>query len=105
MPNADSERNAIVRALQLGLRARNQDFIGRGAPTKNAALIALLHINRQFASDGAFLDNTLSTQALDALGKLVSAQYRRGNDPVGPRAWGRFLEFVVWKAAAFPTRP
>ena len=105
MPNADSERNAIVRSLQLGLRARNQDFISRGAPTKNAALIALLHINRQFASDGAFLDNTLSTQALDALGKLVSAQYRRGNDPVGPRAWGRFLEFVVWKAAAFPTRP
>jgi hypothetical protein len=44
------------------------------------------------------LQASRSAEALDALGKLVSEQYHRGAAPLGPREWGMFLEFVVWKA-------
>lgn len=90
----DPSRPALLHALQLGLRARNQDFIGPGAPNKDKAMEALILVQRTFAKDPAFLDATLSSAALEALGKLVSAQYRRGADPLGPREWPLFLGYA-----------
>ncbi|MSU51315.1 MAG: serine/threonine protein kinase [Opitutus sp.] len=52
-----------------------------------------------FAGDSDFLRESHSTEALDALGKLVSEQSRRGTDPLGPREWGMFLNFVIEKSA------
>ncbi len=45
--------NKIINALRLGLMARNPDFApnGKGAPTKETAMIALLNINNVFAGD------------------------------------------------------
>ena len=97
MPKDDPARPEVLCALQLGLRARNQDFTGPGVPTKNKSMEALLLVNRAFAGDQDFLRGSLSVEALDALGKLVSAQSLRGSDPLGPREWGLFLEFIVWR--------
>lgn len=91
------ERARVMSALSLGLLARNRDFAERGAPTKNTAMETLLIVNQGFANDPAFLEGTLSSAALDALAKLVSAQVRDGNFPLGPKEWGQFLEYVIWK--------
>jgi len=100
MPKDDAARPEILRVLTLGLKARNEEILGPGAANKDKAMEALLMVNRLFASDTAFLPASRSAEALDAMGKLVSEQYRRGAAPLGPREWGMFLEFVVWRAKA-----
>lgn len=97
LPADDAARPEILAALRQGLAARNQDFIGPGAPNKDKAMEALLLVHAVFAPDRAFLRATLSDRALDALGRLVSDQYRRGGEPLGPREWGQFLRYVVEK--------
>ena len=92
MPKNDPARGEIMRALQLGLRARNQDFLSRGAPNKDKAMETLLLVNRAFADEPEFLRAALVPEALEALGKLVSGQARAGGHPLGFREWGLFLE-------------
>lgn len=98
MPENDPARREVLSSLQLGLRARNADFSGPGASNKNKALEALVLVNRGFAGQPEFLRESQSAEALEALGKLISEQYRAGNAPVGPREWGAFLELVVWRS-------
>ncbi len=95
LPADDAARPELVRALALGLRARNADFAGPGAPNKDKAMEALLAVHRVFAADRDFLRSTLSDSALDALGRLVSDEFRRGQAPLGPREWGQFLAFAA----------
>jgi hypothetical protein len=95
MPKDDPERAALMHSLQLGLRARNQDFLGAGAPNKDKAMEALVIVNRSLASEKDFLSASLSAEALDALAKLVSTQFLRGGDPLGPREWSLFLEYAA----------
>jgi len=97
MPQDDPSRPEVMRSLLLGLRVRNRDFTGPGVPTKNKSMEALILVNRAFAGDKDFLRDSLSVEALDSLGKLVSNQYLCGNEPLGPREWGLFLEFSVWR--------
>jgi hypothetical protein len=97
IPPDTPERARILSALGLGLIARNRDFLQRGAPNKDKAMETLLIVNRVFADDTSFLSETMSSDALNALGKLVSAQARRGSFPLGPKEWGQFLEYVVLK--------
>ena len=94
MPPADADRAEILRALKLGLRARNRELVTQGVMNKDKAIEALLLVNRGFSGTPHFLKETLSTEALDALGKFVSEQSRRGQSPLGPREWGLFLEAV-----------
>ena len=101
LPGNDTDRPEILRALRLGLLARNRDFTGPGAPNKDKAMETLLLVHHVFAADPAFLQDTLSTVALDALGRLVSAQFKAGAAPLDPREWGLFLEY----AAARPAGP
>jgi hypothetical protein len=98
MPDDDANRPTVVAALRLGLLARNKDFLDQGAPNKDKAMELLLKVNRSFAGTPDFLRETKSSDALDALAKLVSEQARRGSSPLGPCEWGHFLEFVKWKA-------
>ena len=98
LPPADLARAEIMRALTLGLRTRNEEILGPGAPTKDKAMEALLIVNRRFAADPAFLRESRSAAALDAMGRLVAAQFRQGGAPLGPREWGLFLDYVVWRA-------
>jgi hypothetical protein len=97
MPSDDPARPEIVQALKLGLHARNPDFLGPGAPNKDHAMETLVFVNRDFATEPAFLRDTQSAEAFDALAKLVSEQARRGGLPLGPRSWGLFLEHLVAK--------
>jgi hypothetical protein len=89
-----SEADAAMNALRLGLIARNRDFLpaGKGATTKETAMLALLNVNRVFANDADFMKATQSHEALEALSKVVSEQYRRGSMPLAPGAWGLFVE-------------
>lgn len=91
LPKDDPSRDETWRSLLLGLKARNSDFIERGAPNKDHALQTLLFVNREFAADTHFLDESKSAAALTALSHLVSEEARRGKNPLGPRAWGMFL--------------
>jgi hypothetical protein len=97
LPELDARRPALIDALALGLRARNRDFVQGRAPNKNSAIDALITVNRLFAQDTAFLRDTLSAEALDKLGHLVAAQYRRGTAPLDPREWGMFLAHMAGK--------
>ncbi len=95
LPTGDPARPEVMQCLQLGLRARNVDFTGPGAANKDKAMEALVLVNRTWAHDPALLRETGSADALDALGKLVSEQFRRGSSPLGPREWALFLAFAV----------
>jgi hypothetical protein len=99
MPKDDPARPEVLRTLTLGLRARNQDFLGPGAANKDKAMEALVFVHRAFGDDPEFLRTSLSVEALGALGKLVSEQWRRGTDPLGPREWGMFLQHVIEESA------
>lgn len=99
MPQNHGSRVEVMAALRLGLRARNQELRDRGAANKDKAMEVLLFLNRAFADDKEFLQDTRSAEGLDALAKLVSEQARRGNAPLGPREWGLFLEYVLWKGS------
>lgn len=99
MPKDDPARPEILQSLKLGLRARNQDFLGPGAPNKDHAMEVLVFVNRSFCDDKEFLRETFSAEALDALARLVSEQARKGNAPLSPRPLGMFLEYITWKSA------
>lgn len=107
MPEDDPARPEVMRSLQLGLLARNRDFSDLGSPNRNKAMETLVLVNRGFAEQRDFLRDSKSEEALDALGKLVSELYRSGVAPLGPKEWGAFLSFIVWKSiptAGLPTR-
>jgi hypothetical protein len=95
LPADDPARPEVLRSLTLGLRARNQDFLGPGAPNKDKAMEALLVVHTALPQETALLRESLSAEALDALGKLVSEHFRRGSAPLGPREWAMFLEFIM----------
>jgi hypothetical protein len=92
LPATDARRAEVVAALGLGLRARNADLVAGRATNKDKALEALLLVRRVFAADPAFLRDTRSDVALEALARLVTAEARRGQAPLGPREWALFLE-------------
>jgi hypothetical protein len=95
VPSSHADRPQVIAALRSGLKARNPDFLSQGAPNKDKAMETLLIVNRAFAGDAEFLNDTQSALALDALAKLVSAQARRGHVPLGASEWGHFLEYVA----------
>lgn len=99
LPATSPQRRDVAAALMLGLRARNKDFLSSGAPNKDSAMETLLMVNRAFANDKSFLDQSMSRDALDALARLVSAQARRGNMPLGPHAWGMFMARIAEQSA------
>lgn len=104
IPKDHPARAEILPALMLGLKTRNAEILGPGAANKDKAMEALLLVNRVFAGDAPLLRESRSVEALAALGKLVSSEYRQGAAPLGPREWGLFLEFVVWKNKTSATK-
>ena len=97
MPDDDASRRTVMAALLAGLKTRNQEILNQGVPNKDKAMEVLVLVNRVFADDKDFLRESLSADALDALAKLVSEQYRKGSLPLGPAEWGLFLEYVARK--------
>jgi hypothetical protein len=95
MPPDHDARPEILGALSLGLKTRNAEMVTRGVMTKDHAMESLLLVNQAFKSDSAFLRETQSAAALEVIGRLVSEEARRGKQPLGPGAWGLFLEFIA----------
>ena len=104
IPPTHPDRPDIVRSLALGLTTRNAEMITQGVMTKDHAIEALFLVHRAFENDSRFLRETRSTEALDAMARLVSEEFRRGGQPLGPGAWGLFLESVVNGRAAGRTQ-
>jgi hypothetical protein len=102
MPRDHVARPEIMSALLRGLKTRNADMLGQGVMNKDHALECLLLVDRIFQDDADFLHDTRSSAALEAICRLVSEEARRGKRPLGPGAWGLFLEFVATKAATRP---
>lgn len=94
LPKDDADRATLVQSLKLGLQTRNEEILTQGVMTKDKAMEALLLVTQVFASDKAFLEESRSTAALDALARFVSAESLRGKIPLGPREWGLFLAYV-----------
>ena len=94
LPKDDADRATIVQSLKLGLKTRNQEILTQGVMTKDKAMEVLLLVAQAFAADKAFLEESRSTAALDALARFVSAEFLRGKLPLGPREWGLFMEYV-----------
>ena len=94
LPKDDADRPPLVQSLKMGLKTRNEEILAQGVMTKDKAMEALLLVNQVFATDKAFLEESRSTAALDALARLVSAESLRGKTPLGPREWGLFLAYV-----------
>jgi hypothetical protein len=95
LPAADPARPEVLRALQLGLKARNSDFFGPGACDRNKALEALLLTCRTLSKEAEVVCESRSAEALEALSRLTSEEYRAGKLPLAPREWGLFLEDVA----------
>lgn len=100
LPKDDPDRATIVQSLRLGLKSRNAEILAQGVMNKDKAVETLLLVNQVFAGDTAFLDESRSAAALDALGRFVSAESLRGKLPLGPREWGLFLEAVKTRPIA-----
>ena len=94
LPKDDADRPTLVQSLKLGLQTRNEEILTQGVMTKDKAMEALLLVTQVFATDKAFLEESRSTAALDALARFVSAESLRGKHPLGPREWGLFLAYV-----------
>lgn len=95
MPVSHEHRPEILRALSLGLKTRNSEMVARGVMNKESALEALLTVRSAFREEPDFLRETMSDQALQVLGRFVSAEARRGKQPIAPGPWGKFLEYVL----------
>ena len=94
MPATHEHRPEIIRALSKGLHSRNVEFITQGVMNKDHAIEALLIVNREFKKDADFLAETKSKEALEQIGRLVSAEAQHGKNPLSPGNWGKFLEYV-----------
>jgi len=95
LPEGHAARDEIVRALRLGLTARNAEILSLGVMNRDKAFEALVLVSRTFAKDEAFLKETRSAEALRAVCVLVSEEARRGKRPLSPNEWGLFLEFSL----------
>lgn len=93
MPPDEAHRPEILRALTLGLKARNAEIISQGAMNKDKAIETLLLVRKLFPNDPELLQDSLTTEALGAVVKLVSDQFRKGALPLGPREMGLLLEY------------
>ena len=94
LPADHPERAMVMRSLALGLKTRNAEMVTRGVMNKDKAMESLILVHSLFADQPAFLTDTDSTQALNALIRLCSEQARRGKLPLGPRGWGEMLAYL-----------
>lgn len=98
LPPGHAQRPAVMRALTAGLAARNAEITTQGVMTLDKALECLLLVHRLFPEGGsgnaAWLRETRTTAALDALLRFTSAKSRRVEFPAGPRALGEMLALV-----------
>ncbi len=101
-PAGHDGRQEIVRALSLGLKTRNTETVERGVMNKDVALESLLLVKDASQSEPAFLRDTRTNEALDAIARLVSEETRSGKLSVSPAALGLLLEFIAKQSAANP---
>jgi hypothetical protein len=94
MPVSNPAHSAIIDCIKIGLINRNEDFLTKGAPTKEKAFTALIAAKRVFKNDPQFLKDTHTLEALHNLELIISSQYLHGSFPLSPREWALFLAEV-----------
>jgi len=98
MPAEDPELPAIVAAIRLALLARNPDF-QQGVSNADSTLEALLQVDRLPPHVAVSLLHCQTAEALATLERFAVAGYRAGQNPLGPGAWGMWLEHSQRPAA------
>jgi len=91
MPAEDPDLPAIVEAIRLALLARNPDF-QQGVANAESAMEALLLVERLPPHVAASLLHCQTAEALATLERFAVGGYRAGQNPLGPGAWGQWLE-------------
>ena len=99
LPAGDPDRPAILRALSLGLKARNAEIVDRGIMNKDMAAEVLVQVSGSFARDEAFLKESRTADAMAVYARAIGSTARKGGSPLSPRPWGLFLE---WSVAGMP---
>ena len=94
LPPTHAHRPEIMRALLLGLKARNSEIVDRGVMNQESALEALLIVQQSFAGDAGFLTSTKTWEALRAITLLVCSEARSEKPALSPGVWGRLLEHL-----------
>jgi hypothetical protein len=94
MPQSHEHRSEILHSLFLGLVTRNSEIVDRGVMNKEKAMEALLIVTSALSDEPAFRLETKSDQALRSLALFVSAEARRGRQPLAPGPWGNFLGYI-----------
>lgn len=102
IPKGHVARPEIMSALSLGLKTRNTEMVERGVMNKDHALQSLLLVNQVFKKEPGFLSDTRTSEALDAISRLVSEDTRHGKQPLSPAALGLFLESIANHSVASP---
>ncbi len=95
MPNNHPESETMRNSLLLGLKCRNLEMVDRGIMNKDHAIETLIHVHHAFQGDTAFLTESRTDDALNAIGRLVSEEWRRGKAALGPASMGLFLEYIA----------
>ena len=91
MPADAPELPAIVAAIRLALLARNPDF-QQGASNAESAMEALLLVDRLPPHVAVSLMHCQTDEALATLERFAVGGFRAGRNPLGPGAWGQWLE-------------
>ena len=91
MPAEDPELPAIVAAIRLALLARNPDF-QQGVSNADSTMEALLQVDRLPPHVAVSLLHCQTDEALATLERFAVGGFRAGRNPLGPGAWGQWLE-------------
>jgi hypothetical protein len=91
MDARDPERKICLRALTLALQARNREYTPKRICQIDAALEALLLLERDLPA----LPDAGRAATLNLLSRYAAAWFRLGRAPVSPGVWGRYLEYVA----------
>jgi hypothetical protein len=93
MPAGDPDLPAIVAAIRLALLARNPDF-QQGVANAESATEALLLVDRLPPHVAVSLLHCQTDEALATLERFTVGGFRAGLNPLGPGAWGQWLEYA-----------
>jgi hypothetical protein len=92
--NDSVERQKAVDSLFLALQARDPEFTNKELPNVESAFEALVLLQQYFPDSNHEIGNAQQSEALRALSDYCVVKMRRGELPVAPGAWGRYLYFA-----------
>ena len=92
LPENDPDLPEAVDTLSMALRVANAEIIEHGISSPDYLLEVLSRLQLTLPASSSPLTNEGRAEALDLVGHYASSRFLKGELPVGPAAWGLFLE-------------